>query len=121
MEILVLVLLIAITFFLYKKIIMLQKHLELTSFSEKVLNRLLVKKGVIESSEIDIAINEAIGDMYEDQGTKLIKNAKVIGVNLPKYMDDKELEVYVQQQETNRKMRKISFTDRILMEENNFK
>lgn len=102
------------------KVRKLKQQLVVLSFSEKLINKLLVKKGLITSSEIDIITNEAIGDMPEDDGNKIIKCAKSLGVMIPKYMDEEELMKYVETQELKRGNAQISYTDRMIMDNPDF-
>ena len=106
--------------FLFYKVSLLNKHLSVLTFSKKIINKLLLKKGFVKQSEIDIVINESIGDMSEDVGNKIIKNAKDIGISIPKYMDEEELEKYIEKEESKRKNNNLSFTDRMLMENEDF-
>jgi hypothetical protein len=89
--------------------------LTVLSFSEKTISKLLVKKELIKPAEIDVVINEVIGDVHEDVGNKIIKDAKDIGISIPKYMDEKELKKYVEKQESKRVNDTLSFTDRMIM------
>ncbi len=114
MEIILVILSILIIILFYK-VGVLNKHLSVFSFSEKNINRLLVKKEIIKPSEIYIIINESIGDMHEDIGNKIIKNAKSIGIDIPKYMDKDELKKYIEKQELKRRSEQVSFTDKMLM------
>lgn len=109
------VILFVIVAVLFYKINLLNKHLSVLSFSEKTINKLLVKKELIKPSEIDVIINETIGDMDQDTGNKIIKNAKAIGIFIPKYMDEDELEKYIEKQEIKRMNDSISYTDRMIM------
>lgn len=114
MEIIIVILFVIVAFLFYK-INLLGKHLSVLSFSEKTINKLLVKKGLIKPSEIDVVINEAIGDMHEDVGNKIIKNAKEIGIIIHEYMDEEELRKYIKEQNAKRINDRISYTDRIIM------
>lgn len=116
MEITIIILFVLVLVLFYK-VSSLSKHLTVLSFSERTINKLLVKKELIKSSDIDIVINESIGDMDEDVGNKIIKNAKDIGISIPKYMDDDELKKYIEKRELKRANDSISFTDRMLMED----
>jgi len=114
MEIAIIILFVIVAVLFYK-INLLSKHLTVFSFSEKIINKLLVKKELIKPSEIDVVINEAIGDMHEDIGNKIIKNAKDIGISIPKYMDDEELKKYIEKQELKRVDDNMSYTDKMIM------
>lgn len=114
MEIAIIILFVIVAVLFYK-INLLNKHLTVLSFSEKTINKLLVKKELIKPSEIDVVINEAIGDMHEDVGNKIIKNAKDIGISIPKYMDEEELKKYLERQELKRANDRLSYTDRMIM------
>jgi hypothetical protein len=81
----------------------LRKHVSVLSFSYKAINRVLVKKEVITPSEMDISINELIGDMYQEDGNTIIKQAKSIGITIPPYMNTEELAQYIETQELRRK------------------
>lgn len=116
MEIAIIILFVLVLVLFYK-VSSLNKHLTVLSFSERTINKLLVKKELIKPSDIDIVINESIGDMHEDVGNKIIKNAKDIGISIPKYMDEEELKKYIEKQELKRVNDSISFTDRMLMED----
>ena len=114
MELTIIILSILVALLFYK-IRMLNKHLAVLSFAERNINKLLVKKGLIKTADIDTIINESIGDMPEDTGNELIKSAKSIGVIIPKYMDKEELKVCIENQELRRRNAEISFTDRMIM------
>ena len=114
MEIAVIILFVIVVVLFYK-VNLLNKHLTVLSFSEKTINKLLVKKELIKPSEINVVINETIGDMYEDVGNKIIKNAKDIGISIPKYMDEKELKKYIEKQELKRINGSMPYTDRMIM------
>jgi hypothetical protein len=116
MEILIIIL-VVITVILYLKVKKLEKHLTVLSFSDKLINKLLVKNNLILPSEIDIITNEVIGDMHEDEGNKIINSAKSIGIIIPKYMNEEQLNEYVETQEFKRRNNQISYTDRMIMEE----
>lgn len=109
------IILFVIVMVLFYKINLLSKHLNVLSFSEKTINKLLVKKELIRLSEIDVVINETIGDMYGDIGDKIIKDAKDIGIFIPKYMDEEELKKYIEKQESKRMNDSTSYTDRMMM------
>ncbi len=101
---------------IFYKIIMLKRYLAVLDFSIKSINKLLVKKEIIKMSDIDIIINESIGDMHENTGNQIIKYAKGIGVVIPEYMAEKELELYVKKQEIQRKNNQVSFTDKMMQD-----
>jgi len=100
---------------LFYRILTLEKRVNVNSFSDRAVNKLLVKKEIIDQSEIETIINESIGDMPEDAGNKIIKDAKSIGINIPKYMDEGELEKYIENQKLKRMESQISYTDRMMM------
>jgi len=116
MEIIIVILIIIIIVLSYK-VHKLSNHLTVLSFSVRNINKLLVKKNLITLSEIDTVINESIGDMDENVGNKIIKSAKDIGITIPKYMGESELEKYLKEQELKRVDRSISFTDRMIIDE----
>jgi hypothetical protein len=111
------IILFAIVMFLFYKINLLNKHLTVLSFSEKNINKLLVKKGIINLSEVDVVINETIGELDEDIGNKIIKNAKDIGIFIPGYMDEESLKKYLEEQERKRAYNNLSYTDKMLMDD----
>lgn len=84
------------------KVRLLTRHLVVLSFSQRNINKLLVKNELITESDIDIIINESIGDMDPEEGNRLIKYAKSIGIKIPEYMEEKALEDYVKTQQLNR-------------------
>lgn len=114
MNLLIIILIIAVVG-LYLKLRNLQQYLIVTSFSESLINKLLVKNGLVTPSEIDIITNEIIGDMAEADGNKIIKAAKSIGIIIPEYMDEQKLKSYVKAQELRRGNSQISYTDRMMM------
>lgn len=95
---------------------MLNKHLTILSFAERNTNKLLVKKGIIKTSDIDAQINESIGNMPESVGNEIIKSAKSIGITIPKYMDDDELKTYIASEERRRREATLSFTDKMIID-----
>lgn len=102
MELIIIILFLLVVFLFYK-VNLLQKHITVLSFSDKNINKLLVRKEIITPTEFDIVVNESIGDMYEGDGNKIIKAAKDLGIHVPEYMDDEKLEAYVKSQELKRK------------------
>src|SRR3989338_2791509 len=116
MEILI-VILFTLVILLFYKVGKLNKHLVVLSFVERNINKLLVKKGTIKSSDIDIVMNESIGGMPENTGNTIIDYAKSIGVTIPKYMDEEELGKYLREQEQKKKNNEISFTDSMIMQD----
>lgn len=116
MEILIIILIGAIIL-IYLKLRKIQNHLTVLSFWEKITSNLLLKKGLTTPSELDVAINESIGNMPEEDGNRIIQSAKNIGITIPNYMNEEELKIYVEKQEQTRRSREISFSDRILMGE----
>lgn len=108
-------LLIAILFYKVRK---LTRILTTLDFLENNINKLLINKKIIKNSEIEIMANESIGNMPELDGNRIIKYAKSIGITIPEFMNDEELKKYVEKQEIKRRNNEISFTDRMVMEEN---
>ncbi len=115
MEIVVIILSLLVVFLLYK-ISLLNKHITVLSFSQKNINKLLINKKVILPEEIERIVNESIGNMYAEEGKKIIKSAKSLGINIPEYMDDEKLNEYIKSQELKRMEREIPLTDRMLMD-----
>ncbi len=101
MEIIITILCVLVIYLLYT-IKRVSKCFDILFFSVGNINKLLIKKGLIEKSEIDIILNETIGDMSKEEGDKIIKNAKDIGIKIPKYMDEEELKQYVEMQKAKR-------------------
>lgn len=116
MEILIIILIVIIAN-LYFRLGKLEKHLAVLSFSERLINKLLVRKNLISLSEIDIMTNEVVGDMPEDDGNKIISYAKSLGIVIPKYMDEEQLKRYLEAQRIKRKDNQLSYSDRMIMEE----
>lgn len=116
MELIILILFVLLVALFYK-VRKLDEHLTVLSFSFRNISKLLVKKKFIQTSEIDAITNESIGDMPEDDGNELIKSAKSMGITIPEYMDAEKLKRYTEKQESERKKRETSFTDRMMMEE----
>src|SRR3989344_2982667 len=112
---LIIIILFAFIVIIFYKIRTLNKRLTGFLFLERNIYRLLVKKKIIKLSEINTIINESIGDMFEDDGNKIIKYAKDIGITIPGYMDEKNLNEYIEKQELKRKYDKMSYTDKMLM------
>lgn len=101
MEFIIFILSILVLALIYK-VRLLTRHLIVLSFSNKNINKLLVKNELITESEIDIVINESIGDMDPEEGDRLIKYAKSIGIRIPEYMGEEDLEEYVKVQQVKR-------------------
>jgi hypothetical protein len=95
----------------------LEKYISVLSFFEKLINKLLVKKNLISLSEIDVITNETIGNIPKEDGDRIIKYAKKIGINIPKYMDNDQLKRYIEEQEMKRRNRQMSYSDKLIIEE----
>ena len=113
---LIIIILFVFVVILFYKVGILHKHINVLSFSEKNIDKLLIKKKIIKISEIETVVNESIGDMPEDIGNKIIEDAKSMGIVIPKYMDDGELKKYIETQELKRTKGKISITDQMMLE-----
>ncbi len=80
----------------------LRRQIVVMDFSNRSVQRLLIKKNIISASEIDIATNELIGDMLPDEGENIRESAKKMGITIPEYMEKDDLEIYIRNNEERR-------------------
>jgi hypothetical protein len=96
------IVLISLNVLIYLDLRRVKNQLVVLTFMNRINSGLLFKKGVIKFSEFDIAINDAIGNMPEDAGNRIIEAAKSIGITIPNYLDEDELKLYLEKQELKR-------------------
>jgi hypothetical protein len=96
---------------LFYKIKVLNRQLIVLSFSQRNINKLLIKKKLINATDIDIIVNESIGSMRGDESDRIIKSAKSLGIHIPDYMDDEDLKIYVENKELKRRMNSVTLED----------
>ena len=100
---------------LFYKVGLLNKRITVLSFAERNMNKLLVKKELVKPAEIDMMTNESIGKMPEEDGNKIIRYARDIGIFIPNYMNEEELEKYSKKHESETEKNEVSFIDRMIM------